>query len=285
MKGRIKKGAGDRLLLMLITAIGTVLATRLFLELTGYIQVAVGQWHIAHMLWGGLLMITGMVMMVIWDWEKISSRAMVVFGVGLGWFIDEIGKFLSADNDYFFQPAVMLIYVFFVGLFLIYRWVDRNDEIESDLGREMAKRLVKKWHWGKWKATKMILAGVLVIYAVGGVWDVAILLGRYRWEGLWDLWTRSLELSTRTDFRMLYAKTISDLTTSLFFLAGWIKLAKKQRIKAIGLFETGILVNIFFGQVFKFYLEQGSAVVGLIVAGGLYYMLKWWKVEVKRTGV
>ena len=47
-------------------------------------------------------------------------------GVGFGLFVDEIGKFITRSNDYFFQPAVALIYVVFVSLFLIVHTIHRR---------------------------------------------------------------------------------------------------------------------------------------------------------------
>jgi hypothetical protein len=39
-------------------------------------------------------------------------------GVGIGLFIDEVGKFITQTNDYFFPPAHSLIYGFFCSPFL-----------------------------------------------------------------------------------------------------------------------------------------------------------------------
>ncbi|QQS18516.1 hypothetical protein IPL68_00120 [Candidatus Saccharibacteria bacterium] len=41
-------------------------------------------------------------------------------GVGFGVFIDEIGKLITRDNNYFYRPAIGIIYAIFVGLFYSY---------------------------------------------------------------------------------------------------------------------------------------------------------------------
>ncbi len=105
----------------LVAAVSSFLAIRFFLAVTGYPQLGGNGLHIAHMLWGGLLMLVGILLLISYLDRGIHHIAAVIGGVGFGIFIDEIGKFLTSDNDYFFQPAVALIYVLFIVLFLVVR--------------------------------------------------------------------------------------------------------------------------------------------------------------------
>lgn len=137
-----RENAGELVMLVLIWGVFSLLGTRLYLEITGYPQVGHGEWHIAHVLFGGVLMIWGMLLSLMFHGEKIRKLGASVFGFGMGWFIDEVGKFLSADNNYFFQPAVMLIYIFFVVLFLVYRYVEwRQPKDEKTLLYQVINRL------------------------------------------------------------------------------------------------------------------------------------------------
>jgi hypothetical protein len=58
---------------------------------------------------------------------RTSERvAAVLGGLGFGTFIDEVGKFVTKDSDYFFRPAVSMIYVSFVLIFLAAHMIQRR---------------------------------------------------------------------------------------------------------------------------------------------------------------
>src|SRR5665647_2965697 len=64
-----------------------------------------------------LVLLAVMLLLAFLD-RSVQQLAAVVAGLGFGTFIDEIGKFVTADNDYFYRPAVALIYDLFVATFL-----------------------------------------------------------------------------------------------------------------------------------------------------------------------
>jgi hypothetical protein len=104
---------------MLAAGVGTVLLTRGYLAATGYPQVGGGSLHIAHALWGGLLLLAGLLGALAFVGNRSRRIAAVVGGVGLGLFVDEVGKFVTQTNNYFFRPAAAIIYALFVALALV----------------------------------------------------------------------------------------------------------------------------------------------------------------------
>lgn len=114
----------------LVAAVTTILGTRLYLALTGYPQVGGATLHIAHMLWGGLAMLISFGMLLVMGSAVWKPTAALVGGFGFGLFIDELGKFITKDNDYFYRPTIGLIYAVLVVLFLVSRSIDRFDKIE-----------------------------------------------------------------------------------------------------------------------------------------------------------
>lgn len=105
----------------MFAGIGTVVLTRTYLGMTGYPRLGEGGLHIAHVLWGGLLMVVALGVATVLYGHAVRLAAAVVGGVGFGLFLDEVGKFLTVDNNYFYPPAASVIYLVFMLLVLLDR--------------------------------------------------------------------------------------------------------------------------------------------------------------------
>jgi hypothetical protein len=115
----IRSVEGENLLeIFFVTAVASVLGIRFFLAITGYPQLSGKGLHIAHVLLGGLLMMLAITITLAYINKSAHYVAAFLGGFGFGAFIDELGKFITGDNDYFYKPTVALIYVTFVLLYL-----------------------------------------------------------------------------------------------------------------------------------------------------------------------
>ena len=124
--------AGAQLDLFLVSAVASVLLIRFYLRLTGYPQVGGETLHIAHMLWGGLLMLAALILLLGFLGRASRRWAALFGGVGFGTFIDEVGKFVTRDNDYFYRPAVAMIYVVLVLAYVAGRIIRRRPLTEEE---------------------------------------------------------------------------------------------------------------------------------------------------------
>jgi hypothetical protein len=117
---------GELLEIFMVFAVSAVLGIRFALDLSGYPQLGGAGLHIAHLLWGGLLMMIALVLLMVYLGQRIMHIAAVVGGLGFGVFVDELGKFITSDNDYFYRPAMAIIYLVFIALFVVLRAVQRQ---------------------------------------------------------------------------------------------------------------------------------------------------------------
>lgn len=113
----------------LLLSVTTILVVRLFLVISGYPQLGGEGLHIAHLLWGGLLMLLALGLTLTLLTRASRWLAAVLGGVGFGLFIDEVGKFVTSDNDYFFRPAYSIMYVVLVLIWLISRRLFRTESL------------------------------------------------------------------------------------------------------------------------------------------------------------
>ncbi len=150
--------AENYVLTCLVAFAVTVIATRVYLELTGYPQLGNSVLHIAHALWGGLLLFVAVLLPLALANRWAIQASALLGGMGIGLFIDEVGKFITQANDYFFPPALSIVYGFFLLTVFVYLHFRRphrrdprqalyhafeglQDALDGDLDTEEAARI------------------------------------------------------------------------------------------------------------------------------------------------
>lgn len=123
----VRRLFADRyLLITLLSFAASVTLTRLFLNITGFPRLGSGEIHIAHLLWGGLLLFIAALLPLIFANRWFLDASALLSGIGVGLFIDEVGKFITSQNNYFFPAAAPIIYAFFLITLLVYSLVRRG---------------------------------------------------------------------------------------------------------------------------------------------------------------
>lgn len=129
LRSPVKREDAERfILLSLVSFAISVIVTRTFLQITGYPKLGNATLHIAHLLWGGLLLFIAALLPLIIANRWVFNTSAILSGVGVGLFIDEVGKFITQTNDYFFPPAAPIIYAFFLLTVLLYLFVRHPDK-------------------------------------------------------------------------------------------------------------------------------------------------------------
>jgi len=135
-----------------LAAITTELCIRTQLYLTHYPQLGGHGLHIAHLLWGGLFMVIALAILLSFLGRGARQFAALLAGVGFGFFIDELGKFITADNNYFFKPAAGIIYLVFIALYLSSRAFQRHRGLNEAERVRNAVELIGEATQGPFKA-------------------------------------------------------------------------------------------------------------------------------------
>src|SRR3954454_11727716 len=122
--------SGEHLTTVVVCGVATVRITRLIRSLSGYPQIGGKGLHIAHVLPGGLLMLIAISLLLGYVGPVVRPAAATVGGIGFGLFIDEVGKFVSSDNNYFYKPTAAIVYLVFVLIVLGFRFLTTRRPID-----------------------------------------------------------------------------------------------------------------------------------------------------------
>lgn len=250
-----------------ISAVSTILITRFYLHLASYPQVGGGGLHIAHMLWGGLLMLTSIFLLFSFTGRFIFFLASLLSGIGFGLFIDELGKFLTSDNNYFFEPTIALIYVIFVILYLFFHLTQKNVKSrETNEGNfiDFIFGKVYAWFFSKRIVTRLVVS-FFVLYSIFNLYRSADVISLY---------------FRLNEFSLSYidlGQFLSSILASVMVIFGVVAL-RFSKVRGYRMFRLSILTSIFLTQFFDFYNNQFEALLVLffnfLVLLALDYILK-----------
>lgn len=321
--------AGDYLEDFLIAAITSFLFIRFFLYVTGFPQLGGGTFHIAHMLWGGLLMFAAIVVLLAFLNRPSYTFAAILGGIGFGAFVDEIGKFITRDNDYFFQPSIAIIYVIFIGVYLIIKALQSRQKysqkeylinaievikeaVQNDMDahekalarhylamcdpkdpfvKDLKDMLENAAHVHRPPTTlpslikrklhnfylmlinkRWFVKATLVVFGLSALLTLtsAVILG-YGLES-----NRVMEFFHPEDLSFSsLAQIISSTVSAVLVLLGGMVIFR-SRLKGFRLLKYSVLISIFFTQVFAFYRDELSALVGLIWYLFLFTIIQYY---------
>lgn len=273
--------AGDLLEMMLVFAVATILVIRAVLSLTGYPQLGGGGFHIAHMLWGGLGMLISIAVLLSYWNPAVRQIAAALGGIGFGFFIDELGKFITSDNDYFFQPTIAIIYILFILLFIAVRSIHgktltaaevaANREILAAMSAkgEMTRvgRIYERIEESLYEAyarivsTRWFAPGLSLAFVVVAVTQIASIVSVVTGN------------DSGSVVQISVVERVASAVSTLFIVLGVLNL-RRSRLTAYRWFLRSELVSILVTHVFMFYYSELAALGGLFVHLMVYFALR-----------
>jgi hypothetical protein len=182
-----REGADHYILISLLSFAASVCIIRFFLSVTDYPTIGGGEYHIAHVLWGGLMLYLSALAMLILTNRRVYILGAILSGVGVGFFIDEVGKFITTRNDYFFPVAAPIVYVLFLLVALLFIRIRKPivPSPQAELSRAMENVMEMLHHPPKAKTLAAVEARLSAI-AVSQVDTRHALLARLLLEFLHD---------------------------------------------------------------------------------------------------
>jgi len=267
MAERIRPTAERHLLLLIVSFVVALVGTRWFLDLTGYPQVGGGELHVAHMLWGGLLLILAALVILIVASPRSFDVAAILAGAGTGLFIDEVGKFITASNDYFYPPAAPLIYGLLLVLILVFLVLRHAGRRAAEASADTVARRPPG------RTMRVVLSALLAIQGAGwllvawvfSLFDQATL--RALLEALQQTAAGPVERPTEPFFYTLEA-TILGASGALLVVAAIALLVRRDWLGTT-LAIIGLAVALTAGALVSLYVEQVSAILATLINAGL----------------
>lgn len=284
-----RSNAAEYLLHFFVSSVAAILFTRVFLTFTQDFALTSGQLHIAHVLYGGLFLTLALLIVIGYVGQTALYLSSVLGGIGFGLFLDEVGKFITKDNNYFYQPAAVIIYLVCMGIYLFARMVEKQERAINPANVHEFGILLRAHRFVSAQYRKLVITSWfhLVLRAVFLAYFLSVLLySGYVGIGLvmrvfGKTQPQALLRFYNDNARIIYSSVglfVSDFIAAVCIGIAIVK-RRNSRLAAYRWFERATLVWIFFSQVFMFYQDQFSAAFYLFGSLLLFGAVKFMQEE------
>jgi len=271
---RFREGAERYLLLVIVSFVVSVVGTRWYLQATGYPQVGGGELHVAHMLWGGLLLVVAAILLLLFTGTGILAVSAVLAGAGTGLFIDEVGKFITASNDYFYPVAAPLIYGLFlalVGVFVVVRRRPGGEPAVTQPGR------LARWEarWLPRRRYRRLLVVALGFLGITWILSLVVFVAvdpEILRDAIREVVNVPGDRVERPDDPLFYLLEVAILGASgVLLLLAAIVLGRGREWAGIRLATVGLVIALTAGAVVSFYVEQVAAITSTLTHAAVLF--------------
>ncbi len=267
-----RDGAERYLLILIVAFIVAVVGTRWYLQATGYPQVGGGELHVAHVLWGGLLLVAAALLPLLLTGSLVLSLSAILAGAGTGLFVDEVGKFITASNDYFYPLAAPLIYGLLLALIAIFVVVRRRPDARP---AAVQPGRLARWEERYLPRRRFRRLLVAVLGFMGVTWLLSLVLfavldPEIVRDAIRDIVEVPGDRVERPDDPVFYLLEAAILGASgIVLLIGAVALGRGREVAGIRLAIVGLIVALTAGAIVSFYVEQIAAISSTLTHAAL----------------
>jgi hypothetical protein len=285
-----RRDAEKYLQLSVLGLAASVTLTRFILEATGYPQLGNETLHIAHCLYGGVILYVGCLIPLIYSNEWAFTWSGILSGAGMGLFIDEVGKFMTQNNDYFFPAAAPIIYGFFLLTVLLYIRVARKSDqlIENDPrssivpiseSQDESKHVLDKFPIATASRLKIILVAGLFLFGVGGCIRLI-----YYYSGGTELLETLLyqrisdlpNISSNSFYIAAVQLWLEGFVGALMLISSILLFLRKEKIGVI-FGAIGLIISLVGVNLVNFYIDQFGTIAKALSQFILLYILNLYQ--------